>query len=382
MTGWLEQQIATTPAGGEIVLEAGVVYDWPATIDKPLTIRGPGQVTLATANPPIVRGNLTGWASGLRLEGFWWQGTDATVPAFTMKRTAVLRDLRFMGLMLDGVQISATAAGSNPNENANGWEVSNVLVVGAARDGLNIEGADANAGRSIGFNAMACGRHGLIDSSFLGNTHIAAHVAESGAASYKTTNANANTVLLGCYAEKGQPVAEFVRPTMLVNCSMPDLAYKGAITVNKDGGVRSQGFEFDDGIMRGGIGGNGPNGDVLWWQAPGDSNKYRLRLNGNYYEIVFANNANNVLLRLHRETAPDPFMVTAPHGLGIGGWGDVKQTRAPEAPTTGTWAGRRYIWNTGPDTSIKGWWLVSPGTFGTDTPPVFAADYVNQGSGA
>lgn len=362
MTGWLEQQIAATPAGGEITLEAGMVYDWPsARVDKVLTIKGPGQVTLATATPPIVRGNITGWASGLRLEGFWWQGTDATVPAFTMKRTAVLRDLRFFGLMLDGVQINATAAGSDPNENANGWLVENVMVVGAAQDGLSVFGADANAGRSIGFNAMNCGRHGLYDSSFLGNTHIGAHVAESGGASYKTDNANANNLFLGCYAEGGQPAPSFVRPTMVVGGAMAGLDYLGALTVNKDGGVRSKGFEFVDSTVEGQVG----NGWVSRWKSVGDSDFSGWHRVGNYWTLDYAGNANNVTMRIGAPSAPNPFAASFPK-VGIGGWGDVWVTSGTAAPTTGTWTRATRVINKTPVAGgVEGWVCVASGTPGT-----------------
>lgn len=70
-------------------------------------------------------------------------------------------------------------------------------------DGLFEDGADANAGTIIGFNATYCKGWGIRDSSFLGNHHYGCHVAECTGA-YCGDDPNSAGSFIGCYAEAGQ----------------------------------------------------------------------------------------------------------------------------------------------------------------------------------
>lgn len=217
----LEQMIEAAPEGGEVILEPGVTHDvGDLTITKCVTLRGPHSGWGSPAQAPRIKGNLTLWANGLRLEGAWIEGTDATKPAIAMKQTASLRHLTIRGQMLHGVSITADARGSiaagTRYENANSWEIHRVSVNGAVEDGLFIDGPDVNAGRSSLFSAIACGRHGIFDSSFLGNTHDSPHVSACKGAAYKTDNANARHVFVNAYRENDTPEPEMSALTVVV----------------------------------------------------------------------------------------------------------------------------------------------------------------------
>jgi hypothetical protein len=111
-----------------------------------------------------------------------------------------------------GINIVATA----PVGNANNWRIDNVRSAENGFDGLFVDGADANAGVAIRLDCSANLRCGIFDSSFLGNTYVGCHTAGNVNACYKTDNANARNVFLGCYSEGGQPAAELVAPTTVL----------------------------------------------------------------------------------------------------------------------------------------------------------------------
>ena len=111
-----------------------------------------------------------------------------------------------------GINIVATA----PVGNANNWRIDNVRCAENGFDGLYVDGADVNAGVAIRLDCSTNLRYGIFDSSFLGNTYVGCHTAGNGFACYRTDNANAANVFVGCYSESGQPAAEFVSPTLVL----------------------------------------------------------------------------------------------------------------------------------------------------------------------
>ncbi len=116
-----------------------------------------------------------------------------------------------------GIEIVATATSSVASRkgNANNWSINNTHVDGCGNHGLYIEGADTNAGYSLGFSGVSNGGYGLYDSSFLGNTHIGAHVANNEQGAYFSDGENAHSVFIGCYTE--QPQRSHIRhPAMVI----------------------------------------------------------------------------------------------------------------------------------------------------------------------
>jgi hypothetical protein len=105
---------------------------------------------------------------------------------------------------------------SSPAGNANNWRIDNVRCAENGFDGLFVDGADVNAGVAIRLDCSANLRYGIFDSSFLGNTYVGCHTASNVNACYKTDNANARNVFVGCYSESGQPAAELVAPTLVL----------------------------------------------------------------------------------------------------------------------------------------------------------------------
>lgn len=114
-----------------------------------------------------------------------------------------------------GVYIEATSGGS-PNGNANNWRIDNVRSAENGYDGFNCDGADVNAGVAIRLDCSSNLRWGIFDSSFLGNTYVGCHTSTNGTGAYRTDNANARNVLVGCYSESGQGASELVTPTLVL----------------------------------------------------------------------------------------------------------------------------------------------------------------------
>lgn len=139
-----------------------------------------------------------------------------------------------------GINIVATAGGS-PNGNANLWRIDNVRSAENGFDGLFVDGADVNAGVAIRLDCSTNLRYGIFDSSFLGNTYVGCHTANNDFACYKTDNANARNVFVGCYSESGQPAAELVAPTTVIGgIHAADFAAGNTAYMFHDGRLRAQ----------------------------------------------------------------------------------------------------------------------------------------------
>jgi hypothetical protein len=112
----------------------------------------------------------------------------------------------------NGINIVASATARTGN--ANLWSITNCLVRFNVAHGLYLDGNDVNAGVAINLNCTSNGGVGIYDSSFLGNTYIACHVASNVGTPIITDNANAQSVFLGCYSEGGE--SAFVSPTVVI----------------------------------------------------------------------------------------------------------------------------------------------------------------------
>lgn len=127
---------------------------------------------------------------------------------------------------VQGVRISAdvnraetgttTGFPYGPVTNANLTTVERVSVQGTQHAGVFFDGGDSNAGYSLGLSVdTACQSQAHIDaigpcaavleSSFLGNTHVAPHVAHTGNGRnhYLSDDTNARNVWVGAYGESG-----------------------------------------------------------------------------------------------------------------------------------------------------------------------------------
>ena len=124
--------------------------------------------------------------------------------------TCHLADLFIAGFEGDGVHVDCSV----PASNANAWAFERVRV-DACENGFYFNGSDANAGHGIGLNATSCRGWGILDESFLGNYFFGAHTA-SCAGAWKTTNANARSIFVGCYSEGDQALPEVAAPSMMI----------------------------------------------------------------------------------------------------------------------------------------------------------------------
>jgi hypothetical protein len=118
---------------------------------------------------------------GLKIEG-GYAGTEAEYHGVHLRSQATIRDCMIANWSGDGIRATASigAGTSSPYEgNVNVFAVENVWCH-SNRNGLYLDGADANAGHTIGLNCTSNRQAGIFDSSFLGNTHIAPHLEENG----------------------------------------------------------------------------------------------------------------------------------------------------------------------------------------------------------
>lgn len=132
-----------------------------------------------------------------------------------MRTRARLRDVVIDQMGRHGCRIEATSGGAVEG-NANLWHIDSCRFMRNGTDGLYIDGADVNAGVAVRLDCSNNGRHGIFDSSFLGNTFVACHTESNTSSQYKTDNSNARSVFLGCYSEGGYPASSIVAPSMVI----------------------------------------------------------------------------------------------------------------------------------------------------------------------
>lgn len=174
---------------------------------------------------------------------------DAEYNAILSRARVTIRDCFINNWQGDGIQIRAFAgAGGALEGNANNWEVSRCLIQNC-RNGLFVDGNDANAGAATLVDAISNRQWGIFDSSFLGNTYSACHTSGNVAGPYKSDNANARNVFIGCYSESGQPPSSFVAPTLVLG-GLHAAGVTGVSWLNADQGLGARGaFIVDDNLF-------------------------------------------------------------------------------------------------------------------------------------
>lgn len=109
-----------------------------------------------------------------------YDGTEGEHHGIHIKVCVFVENCWIANFSGDGIYINASAGLGAPNEgNANNCGVSRVRVVGC-RNGVYINGDDANAGYFERIDVSSNRRWGVWDSSFLGNTHIGHHALDNG----------------------------------------------------------------------------------------------------------------------------------------------------------------------------------------------------------
>jgi hypothetical protein len=157
------------------------------------------------------------------------------------------------GFRHDGIHINTShGLGSS----ANCWQVQNCFLGRNGRHGMFVSGGEANAGVGIGVQAQTNVRWGIYDNSYLGTTYIGCmteangHLVTSGhdplltsGGGYRSVNAAARNVLVGCYTEENQ-ISRIIYPTMIVGGNVIghgieiDPAYRDPVTIHNEGMAR------------------------------------------------------------------------------------------------------------------------------------------------
>lgn len=107
-------------------------------------------------------------------------GGEAEYHGIHLRAQAYIEDCYIDGFRGDGVHALTGIGGGGAIEgNSNVSTITRVQVTNV-RNGVYLDGADANAWTLIGVNGSYCRQHTVYDSSFLGNTHIGHHSANAG----------------------------------------------------------------------------------------------------------------------------------------------------------------------------------------------------------
>lgn len=174
----------------------------------------------------------------------------------SLKTTARIFNVTCVFFGEHGIKIDASTSYS-PASNANLWEIHSCTLDSNGQHGLYVKGADANAGAGYNINAVNNGGWGIYDSSFLGNTYVGCHTANNTSGSYKSDNANARNIFVGCYSEADQPTASVVQPSMIVG-GLHAAGYGANDPVLDSGGSTYGGLlsnaNFSTGLMNLGVG--------------------------------------------------------------------------------------------------------------------------------
>lgn len=123
-------------------------------------------------------------------------GSNVDRHGIWLRARAVIRNVNIRGFSGNGINIVASSgAAANVEGNANNWSLNTLRITGCGRNGVYVDGADVNAGVAIAVDASQNGRWGIWDSSFLGNTYLACHVAENGLANTGGNGADDSSIV-------------------------------------------------------------------------------------------------------------------------------------------------------------------------------------------
>lgn len=88
-----------------------------------------------------------------------------------------VENVQISGFAGHGLQILANSGGSGATQgNADEWAVTTYNALGNMGHAFVVQGSDANGGLSQGIGVQSSGLGGLVDLTFLGNTHVAPHI--------------------------------------------------------------------------------------------------------------------------------------------------------------------------------------------------------------
>ncbi len=334
---------------------------WSTTLKFPADTVGI-VVMKGNVNPNQNGGDST-ILEGLMLSG--GGGSDTTAHGIDVQARVKIQDCSISGFKGNGINLVADV---NSRTNANCWAIDTVSLTGNGGHGLYVDGGDTNAGVGKSINSSANGGWGIYDSSFLGNTYLGCHTASNVLGAYKSDNANARNIFLGCYAEGGQPASEIASPSMVIGGLFGTVTGTGYFLI--DGKTPSISSTLNGGTIN--IGKSELLGLV---DADHPQWPYRLKYDTGSWYLDWANLSSGVCLELYTRAATpvngyDRDMSSSNGGIGFprGYYGGAMKYRGEKsaAPTTGTWQQGDIIYNLQPIAGgYLGWVCVTGGTPGT-----------------
>jgi hypothetical protein len=265
-----------------------------------------------------------------------------------------------------------------------------VRVVGCFH-GFYFEGADANAGVGIGLSATSNRGWGIYDSSFLGNTFVGCHAATNVLGSYKTDNANARSVFLGCYAEIDQGPASIEAPSLVLGGMMNTSGTGGFLgdgagaSVLRRGELRVENQINSGRSVRATLGSPNVGDTAMELKLSTEPQSWRLRYEGpnspgyadrtGWWDLEFAGLTVGSALRFCGQQAAEWltgyggakawFLNGFYVGRGIPGGGAgarVLTVTGSQPPTTGTWTRGDRVLNTAPTPGSSAGWICISGS--------------------
>lgn len=324
----------------------------------------------------LSKGGKTGLANG---------GTGIDVDGIHVRAAGVtLRNLWVQDWKRNGIRIAATiGAGGAFEGSANTWRAENCSISTCGSHGFYVDGGDANAGLALSIDSGSNDGYGIYDTSFLGNTYVACHVAGNIGGAYKTDKNTGANLFLGCYSE-GLSESHFVTPTVVIGGILASgspisststawivgagnsqakayqhITTKGAQDVGSQVGVDGAGLSAwawgvtEEGASLGAQAITYDNVNKYWMLQGAGSAGYR-------YMMWPAANGGVIALRAN---AP-----LFPNGIYFGEVGANLRhmTTGSAAPVAGTWVAGDIVWNGAPTAGGKiGFVCVTGGTPGT-----------------
>lgn len=143
---------------------------------------GAGSAGLGDAGGSILEGvSIWGGNAATVLSGPYAQGDSPTGHGIRIRCISItIRDVFVAFFGEDGININATSGASGSTQgNANSFRLDNVWCTYMGRYGVLINGSDVNAGATYMLSTVSCAGGGLMDYSFLGNTHIQPHTRDN-----------------------------------------------------------------------------------------------------------------------------------------------------------------------------------------------------------
>jgi hypothetical protein len=297
--------------------------------------------------------------------------------ALWLRGRALVRNVYVRGWPGSGISVIAYATASGPGRgNANGFRIEGGRVERCGRHGLYVDGTDANAGYVLGLDASLNGGWGILDSSFLGNTYVATHAQGNALGPYRTDNANARNVFLGCYSESGQPGSSIVGPAVVLG-GLHGAGFTAGGQVAGIGGGHLLGtaFSASDAAVTATLGGDPRSQQALFLKHADDPTPFRWRFRDGNLQLVRGNGSGGVLevtgtatSRRYGRAAAQPGVVALPGGVALGDADHGRTvTYRSAAPTSGAWARGDVIFNASPSPGGNvGWVCTKGGTAGVD----------------